>query len=281
MSSTECHHGDTQPDEPNSSMKRCCKSDENCASGHNKDTDGSCQSDEHCRRIESDDTNPCTCEHAQSHHYCDTENDEEAFLFEATHREIMPPEKTCEIYDKHADYYEKFIIKYEAENWFVIVTELMNFLKEKSGRILDVGAGTGATSKVLKQHGYNNIDALDGSEGMLKIAKTKNIYQNFIHLILKGGVRIPDVENDTYSAVVLHGVFCPNHCDSDVFPELIRIVKPGGYICWSVNIGEVRNEDKFNNDVENLSKEGKWKKVMEKVHDGHCGKEKITIMEVL
>ncbi|XP_022258235.1 uncharacterized protein LOC111089644 [Limulus polyphemus] len=104
---------------------------------------------------------------------------------------------------------------------------MMEIMKDKNGRILDVGAGTGANGKLLKQHGYNNIDALDGSKEMLKIAKTKNLYDNLIHLILKGGVRIPNVENDTYSAVVMSGVFCPNHCDSTIFPELIRVVKPG------------------------------------------------------
>ena len=31
----------------------------------------------------------------------------------------------------------------------------------------------------LKKRGYTNIDALDGSEEMLKIAKTKNVYKNF------------------------------------------------------------------------------------------------------
>ncbi|XP_013790302.1 uncharacterized protein LOC106474158 [Limulus polyphemus] len=283
---THQEQGCCQPDESNiqcnnGNIKRGCQSYENCTSGHDKDKDECCQSDEHCMEIKPDDTNTDKCEHGDSHHHCDAHDDEEAFLLEATHKDVMPPEKTCEIYDKHADYYEKFIIKHESETWYVIVTELMNFLKEKSGRILDVGAGTGATSNVLKQRGYNNIDALDGSEGMLKIAKTKNIYQNFIHLILKGGVRIPNIENDTYSAVVLNGVFCPNHCDSEVFPELIRVVKPGGYICWTINIGENKDEEKFNNDVENLCKEGKWKKLLEKVHDGYYGEEKITIMEVL
>ena len=36
----------------------------------------------------------------------------------------------------------------------------------------------------LKERGYTNIDALDGSKGMLEKAKEKNIYQNLIHTLL-------------------------------------------------------------------------------------------------
>ena len=36
----------------------------------------------------------------------------------------------------------------------------------------------------LKERGYGNIDALDGSKGMLAKAKTKEIYKNHIHALV-------------------------------------------------------------------------------------------------
>ena len=36
----------------------------------------------------------------------------------------------------------------------------------------------------LKERGYTNIDALDGSEGMLQQAKAKGIYNKYIHAFL-------------------------------------------------------------------------------------------------
>ena len=36
----------------------------------------------------------------------------------------------------------------------------------------------------LTERGYGNIDALDGSKGMLAKAKTKEIYKNHIHALV-------------------------------------------------------------------------------------------------
>ncbi|KAJ8044023.1 Methyltransferase-like protein 27 [Holothuria leucospilota] len=49
---------------------------------------------------------------------------------------------------------------------------------DKTAVILDVGAGSGVIGKLLHDHGYCTIDAVDASEGMLKIAAQKNIYRS-------------------------------------------------------------------------------------------------------
>ena len=51
----------------------------------------------------------------------------------------------------------------------------------KNIRILDVAAGTGIVGQVLNQLGFSDVDALDVSEKMLKKAREKNVYRNFIH----------------------------------------------------------------------------------------------------
>ncbi|XP_013788851.1 uncharacterized protein LOC106472740 [Limulus polyphemus] len=243
-----------------------------------KSSSSECQKEKDIQGCHHGDTNTAKCEH--SHHQMDPEV---AWLYEATHKGNRPPEETCKIYDQHADDYEKFASKFTCEEWSLVVTDVIEtkILKDKSCRILDVGAGTGANGNLLQKHGYTNIDALDGSEQMLEIAKTKNIYHNLIHIILKDGVRIPNVENDTYTAVVMNAVFCPNHCDSSIFPELIRVVKPGGYISWSLKTDEETDVDKFNSDVEKLCEERKWKSIFEKIHKTEFGDEKVVIMEVL
>ena len=45
----------------------------------------------------------------------------------------------------------------------------------------------------LKERGFTNLDALDGSKGMLERAKEKGIYKNYIHALL-GPQPIEDVE---------------------------------------------------------------------------------------
>ena len=46
----------------------------------------------------------------------------------------------------------------------------------------------------LTERGYTNIDALDGSRGMLEKAKEKGIYKDYIHAWL-GPEPIEDLEN--------------------------------------------------------------------------------------
>ncbi|XP_076323654.1 uncharacterized protein LOC143232301 [Tachypleus tridentatus] len=139
-----------------------------------KDTEGCHHSNtEGCHH---GDTDTAKCEHEHdsehSHHHLDPEI---AWLCETTHRGKMPPEETCRIYDEHAEDYEKLASKYTCEEWALVIPAVIEtkILKDKSCRILDVGAGTGANGSLLQKLGYTNIDALDGSEQMLEIAKAK------------------------------------------------------------------------------------------------------------
>ena len=43
--------------------------------------------------------------------------------------------------------------------------------QDKNIRVVDVGAGTGKGGQKLKEVGFTNIDAFDGSAGMLEKAK--------------------------------------------------------------------------------------------------------------
>ncbi|XP_076323039.1 methyltransferase-like protein 27 [Tachypleus tridentatus] len=54
----------------------------------------------------------------------------------------------------------------------------------KDAKLIDLAAGTGALGKELKALGYSCIDALDGTKGMLEVAKKKNIYRNLFQFFL-------------------------------------------------------------------------------------------------
>lgn len=41
-----------------------------------------------------------------------------------------------------------------------------------------MAAGTGFLGKELRKLGYNNLDAMEPSDGMVKILRASNIYQN-------------------------------------------------------------------------------------------------------
>jgi len=106
------------------------------------------------------------------------------------------------------------------------------------------------------------MGALDASPEMLQKAMEDNLYHNYYNCILGRGHTIAQIPADTYDCIIACGVFAPNHMSTDVFPEIIRITKPGGLILFArgldygpefTNLGPA-----FDDDVERLVNAGKW-----------------------
>jgi len=124
-------------------------------------------------------------------------------------------------------------------------------------KILDAGAGTGLVGQVLHQRGYDNLEGMDMSPGMLKQAEQKNVYTKLHQGILGEAL---DFSTATFNAIISVGVFTYGHVGSDVFDELIRITKPGGYIVFTVSVGHYENSD-FQTKFTSLESSGRWSKV--------------------
>ncbi len=107
-------------------------------------------------------------------------------------------------------------------------------LGEKQARILDAGCGTGLVGEILRELGYDNIDALDYSQEMLEEAKKKHVYDK---LFLADLSKPLDIADNAYDAVVCTGTFTFGHVDASAFDELIRITRPDGYFCFTVREG--------------------------------------------
>ncbi|XP_071954387.1 uncharacterized protein [Antedon mediterranea] len=122
-----------------------------------------------------------------------------------------------------------------------------------------------AQASQLANSGYTNIDAIDGSASSIEVARKKNVYKN-LYVQWIGGDNKMDVENDSYDALIIVGAFAFNHLKSDVFPDLIRVTKPGGYIVNNLRARWLKLEasyadGKLEADMEKHEKEGKWKLV--------------------
>ncbi|KAJ7371940.1 Methyltransferase domain [Desmophyllum pertusum] len=83
-------------------------------------------------------------------------------------------------------------------------------------RILDAGAGTGIVAKVLLDLGYTNMDALDISQKMLD-------------------------EAEKYDALICVGTLTVGHVKPVALDEIVRVVKPGGIIGFTLR-KDVYNE---------------------------------------
>lgn len=102
-------------------------------------------------------------------------------------------EETRETYNKIASNYEK-----EYGNDLSDAPYIDSFLSQVEGNyILDMGCGPGTLSKYIANKGYN-VDAIDYSEEMLKIAREKINNVNFIQMDMR------NVEmNKKYNGIML------------------------------------------------------------------------------
>lgn len=106
----------------------------------------------------------------------------------------------------------------------LVVEHFVEFNISKDSRILDMAAGTGLVGSQLRDKGYTNIDALDGSVEMLVMAKERQCYQNIITHFVRSDTKLP-IEDQTYDHVIMSGGLC--HIDYENLKQIIKICKPG------------------------------------------------------
>ena len=137
--------------------------------------------------------------------------------------------------------YRDWAKKYDYDNDHVLgtvsqpksVNLLSTRLKDKTAKIIDVGCGTGLVGEKLKAKDFIYFDGIDISKDMLSIAKSRGYRNLFLGSLNK---QLP-VLDDAYDAAMCIGVFTHGHVSSDRFNELCRIVKTGGYVCFTINEG--------------------------------------------
>ncbi len=157
--------------------------------------------------------------------------------------------------------YEEWAQNYDSDNDHLLGTVsqpqcvklVARELEDKDAKVIDVGCGTGLVGKHLKAFGFNSFDGIDISEGMLEVAKTRGYQKLFLGSLNKN---LP-INDNIYDVTFCVGVFTHGHVKSDRVSELIRITKPGGLICFTVNEGVFEEYD-FKNTIVTYEKEKKW-----------------------
>jgi len=156
------------------------------------------------------------------------------------------------------DVYKEWASDYDHDNDNLLGTVsqplsvqiFQEYIKDKSVRIIDVGCGTGLVGVELENCGFTNFDGIDISQEMIDVAKQRGYSKLFIGSLNNS---LP-FENNEYGAALCVGVFTHGHVGSDRLEELIRIVKPRGIICFTINEG-VYESYGFNSKIERLESE--------------------------
>lgn len=130
-------------------------------------------------------------------------------------------------------------------------------IRDFDARILDAGCGTGNMAQILHYMGYSNIDGLDPSAGMLKVAGDKQIYQSLHQLYLGSEVGLPDA---SYDAVVAAGVLTHGHAPPDSLDGILKLVRDDGVIVFSLS--KIAYEDMgFREKIAELDEAGRWRQL--------------------
>jgi predicted TPR repeat methyltransferase len=164
-------------------------------------------------------------------------------------------EELDEAYNDWAEHYDQDLIDEMGYVAPLLATQLFtNNVDDRSAAILDAGCGTGLVAEHLLRQGYQNIEGLDYSAKMLEQAEQKQIYKKLIQGDLTATL---DIATDTYDAIISVGTFTCGHVGPEAFDELLRITRPGGYICFTVR-EQAWEEDSYHEKIGTLQSEGSW-----------------------
>ena len=136
------------------------------------------------------------------------------------------------------------------------------YLKDSKLKIIDIGCGTGLVGLELKNLGFSNYDGIDISQEMIDIAQGRGYNSLFLGNLNK----LLPIGSNSYDAALCVGVFTHGHVGPERFSELVRIVKPAGIICFTIN-ENVYESQGFDIAIKHLESINIWKVLDIRKHD--------------
>ena len=154
------------------------------------------------------------------------------------------------------DKYNKDMIDWNYTGPKETVEVFNKYEKNKDTLIFDAGCGTGLVGMELSKCGFKNFHGADLSQTLLDTVP-KNLYQKLEKIDLNQSIK---VEDNFYGGVMCVGTFTFGHVKSKALDEFIRITKPGGLICFTINEG-IHEEYGFDKKIDILKDNKKWEEI--------------------
>ena len=134
-------------------------------------------------------------------------------------------------YNAWAATYDQDVRDLEYATPHAVASAVCQHIRTKDALLLDVGAGTGRMGELLNRCGYHQLMAMDSSHGMLAEAAQKNYYRLLCRMVLGRPLGFQD---HAFDGIMAAGVFTPGHAPPEALRELIRILRPGGWLIFSL-----------------------------------------------
>lgn len=130
-------------------------------------------------------------------------------------------------YAAWAEQYDRDVMALGYTPHSLVAGMAARYLAPGEGPLLDCGAGTGLVAVLLRAFGLRDLVALDMSEAMLSVARSRGVYRACVQGVL--GERLP-FDDASFVAVVGAGTFTAGHAPGDSFHEMTRVLRPGGVL---------------------------------------------------
>ncbi|NWR60175.1 MET27 protein, partial [Bucorvus abyssinicus] len=181
----------------------------------------------------------------------------------AVHGGSALPER-LRLYDDWADRYEQDVaaLEYRAPHLAAASLTFAFPAPPAEARLLDVACGTGLVARELHRRGFRCLHGVDGSAGMLERARSTGLYRQLWRCVL--GREPLSAPAEHYDAVTVVGALGEGQVPSAAVPELLRVTKPGGFLCLTTrsNRSNLRYKAELDAALEKLERQGAWQKVL-------------------
>ncbi|MEM7408219.1 MAG: class I SAM-dependent methyltransferase [Pseudomonadota bacterium] len=137
-----------------------------------------------------------------------------------------------EFYRKWAEDYDNQMMSLGYLSPMETARLLLSHLHDANADILDIGCGTGLTSKLLAEAGMRNIQGLDLSPDMVRVAGERGIYQRLSVADVTKPLAFADA---SFDAVISSGTFTHGHVGPEPLREICRVLKTGGLLACTVH----------------------------------------------
>lgn len=161
-------------------------------------------------------------------------------------------------YDKFAETgtYDETFADWEYVGPETAAAILRNYVPADS-HILDAACGSGLTGTALANLGYRDIDGIDISAGLLKLAEQTGVYGELRKVDMQS-FPLP-FDDDRFDAVNFIGALTYFE-GTGILKELCRIVRSEGHIVFTQRDDIMRDQD-YETKLKELEESGLWKRV--------------------
>ena len=172
--------------------------------------------------------------------------------------ELKNTDEVMKFYDEwgNKNKYNKDMIDWNYTGPKETVNIFNKYSKNKNDLIFDAGCGTGLVGIELKKNGYKNFYGTDLSQILLD-----NVPKNLYKKLKKGDLNQPIITQDNFfDAILCVGTFTYEHVKPHALDEFIRITKPEGLICFTIN-ENIHEAYGFDKKIEELKNQNKWQEL--------------------